>query len=84
MKPKYFCTAFVESDLALIGYTVFLRLLPSTMVIECKLPCMSAIFHVHEVHMNNLVRVLCWHERAAMWRLLGLGNVAGVALYVIW
>ena len=44
MKAKYFCSAFVESDLALIGYTVFLRLLPSTMVIECKLPCMSAIF----------------------------------------
>ena len=41
-------------------------------------------FHVHEVHMNNLVRVLCRHERAAMWRLLGLGDVAGAAFDVIW
>ena len=44
MKPKYFCRALVESDLARIGWTVFLRLKPSTMVIECKLPWMSAIF----------------------------------------
>ena len=34
--------------------------------------------------LHRSVRVLCWHERAAMWCLLGLGDVAGVALDVIW
>jgi hypothetical protein len=36
--------------------------------------------HVHEVDMNNLVRVLGWLERAAVWSLLGLGDIAGIAL----
>ena len=40
-------------------------------------------FHVHQVHMNDLVRILRRFERAAVRSLLGLGNVAGITFDMI-